>query len=138
MPNNTKTKPEMDPNKWNKTDQNEYINQQGTFWNWTTTTADEIILQVQTQNKQQNFVNTLGFIAKETRRDQMINDNILMQYSLRVRLKKIFWEYDQKATTSERNSLQYNLISNLTSQSWKTYGLTVSTELQHTLKGHHY
>ena len=67
----------------------------------------EEITQITSSNEQQNYRNTLDFIAYKARRDQMINDYILTQYSLKVRLKK-FGKGGRKATMKELHQMQHD------------------------------
>ena len=93
-PLQTSTEPEI------KTKQYEYITLQGVFGDLLSHETIETISQITCNNEQQNYWSTLDFIANKAKKDEAINDYILMQYSLRVKLKK-FGEGGQKATMKE-------------------------------------
>ena len=75
----------------------------------------EKISRIQSENEQQNYRKTLDFIANGTKRDQMINGYILMQYILQVRLKK-FKESGNKATMKELQQMLINDVFGETNQ----------------------
>ena len=76
----------IEPNETEE--QYEYVNLQGVFGDILSNETIEEITKITSDNEQQNYWNTLDFIAYEARRDQMINDYILTQYSLKAGLMK--------------------------------------------------
>ena len=111
--------PEMDdPNKTEE--QYEHVNLQGVFGNILSNKTIEEITQITSDNEQQNYWNTLDFIAKEARRDQIFNDYILTQYSLKAGLKK-FGEGGRKATMKELQQMLVREVFGETNQDKLTY-----------------
>ena len=78
----------------------EYINLQGTFGDTESCSPEERIDQIGTPNERQNYYHTIEFIANEARRDNVINDFILTQYSLKADTRK-FRKKGCKATMKE-------------------------------------
>ena len=91
----------------NETEQYEYRNLQEMVGALLSHESIKTILQIQSENEKQNYRNTLDFITHEVRRDQMIDDYILAQYSLRTGLKKFFIEGGKKSK-NERTTADVN------------------------------
>ena len=86
-PLQTEIELDVDPDETDK--QYEYVSLQGMFGDILSDETVEEIAHITSSNEQQNYWNTLDFIAYKARQDQMINDYILTQYySLKAGLKK--------------------------------------------------
>ena len=118
----TPLQPELEidvkPNK--AEEQYEYVNLQGVFGDILSNKTVEEITRITSNNEQQNYWNILDFIAYNARRDQMINDYILSQYSLKVGLMK-FGEGGRKVTMKELQQMLAREVFGETNQDKITY-----------------
>ena len=78
----------------------EYANLQDPYGDPEPCSPEETVVPFDTSNERQNYYNTMEFITNQARRDQMIDNYILTQYSLKAGLRK-FREDSHKATMKE-------------------------------------